>query len=207
MTAQNGRPGISPAGRTITPPSSVTISEQDIAGHRQDDRGTVPYANSGGTAIAFVGAERELLGALLVSSSAAAQVILERLRDDDLTLPAHAIVLRAIRRLADAGLDVGPVSVLGELRRTGEIASTALGLGDGAAGVLLAELYGSAPVPLAAGHRLRIVLEHSARRRVQAAGLRLCQAAESGALAGVADIVSEELSAALAALGRGDSDR
>lgn len=153
--------------------------------------------------IACPGAERELVGCLLSSTPAMARPILERLADDDLTLPAHVIVLRALRRLLEANApDLGPVAVLGELRRTGEITSAALGLGDGAAGVLLTELYGNAPVPLAAGHRLRIVLEHSARRRVQAAGIRLSQAAESGALASVAELVRSEMDAATAVLAR-----
>jgi len=148
-------------------------------------------------------AERELLGCLLASTPADAVAILDRLADDDLTLPAHVIVVRAVRRLLEDGApDLGPVEVLGELRRTGEIASTSLGAGDGAAGVLLSELYASAPVALAAGHRLRIVLEHTARRRLQQAGVRLCQAAESGALGNVAGLVEAEMSAALEALVR-----
>lgn len=130
-------------------------------------------------------------------------MVLDRLDDDDLTVTGLQIIARAVRRLlADDAPDVGPVAVLGELRRAGEITSTALGNGDGAAGVLLATLYGNAPVPLAAGHRLRIVVEHAARRRLQAAGIRLCQAAESGALGSVAGLVEAEMSAALAALVR-----
>lgn len=159
--------------------------------------GTVPET------IACPDAERELLGALLASTPADAAPILGRLADDDLTLPAHVIVVRALRRLLEADSpDLGPCAALGELRRAGEITSTALGNGDGAAGVLLATLYGSAPVPLAAGHRLRIVHEHAARRRLQTAGIRLCQAAENGALGNVAGLVEAEMSAALEALTR-----
>jgi len=148
-------------------------------------------------------AERELLGCLLSSTPADAAPILARLADDDLTLTAHIIVARSLRRLLeDDAPDLGPCAVLAVLRRNGEIASTSLGNGDGAAGVLLAGLYGDAPVPLAAGSRLRIVLEHAARRRVQAAGIRLSQAAESGALANVAELVRSEMDAASAALAR-----
>ena len=153
--------------------------------------------------IACPDAERELAGALLASTPADARPILDRLADDELTVEACRITVAAMRRLLDSDApDIGPIAVLGELRRAGEIASTALGLGDGAAGVLLATLYGAAPVPLAAGHRLRIVQEHAARRRVQAAGLRLCQIAETGALAGVAQLVATETAAALTALSR-----
>jgi len=157
-----------------------------------------------GSLIACPEAERELVGALLASTPDDARPVLDRLADGDLTVEACRIA--ALRRLLEQGApDLGPVAVLGELRRSGEIASTALGNGDGAAGVLLADLYGAAPVPLAAGHRLRIVSEHAARRRVQAAGLRLCRAAESGALAGVAELVAGESAAALQALSRVDA--
>jgi len=153
--------------------------------------------------IACPEAERELVGALLASTPADACPILERLADDDLTVEACRITVAAMRRLlVDQAPDLGPVAVLGELRRSGELSSTALGNGDGAAGVLLVSLYGAAPVPLAAGHRLRIVQEHAARRRVQAAGLRLCQIAETGALAGVAQLVATETAASLTALSR-----
>ncbi len=156
--------------------------------------------------IACPEAERELVGALLAGIPDDARPVLDRLADDDLTVEACRLTVAALRRLLEGGApDLGPVAVLGELRRTGEIASTALGLGDGAAGVLLASLYGAAPVPLAAGHRLRIVQEHAARRRVQAAGLRLCRVAESGALAGVAELVAGESAAALQALSRVDA--
>jgi len=153
--------------------------------------------------IACVAAEGELLGCLLASTPADAAPILDRLADEDLTVEAHRVVVRALRRLLDDGTpDLGPCAVLGELRRTGEIASTILGNGDGAAGVLLCELYGSAPVALAAGHRLRIVLEHSARRRVRQAGIRLVQAAERGALDAVPELLTVESVAAMAALSR-----
>lgn len=159
--------------------------------------GTVPET------IACADAEHELLGCLLASSPADAEPILARLVDEDLTVEACRIVVRALRRLiADDAPDLAPCAVLGELRRSGEIRSTALGNGDGAAGVLLASLFGNAPVPLAAGSRLQIVLEHSARRRLQQAGIRLCQAAESGALGTVAGLVEAEMSGALGALTR-----
>jgi len=159
-----------------------------------------------GSLIACPEAERELVGALLASTATDARAVLGQLGDDDLTVEACRITVAAMRRLLDSDApDIGPVAVLGELRRSGELSSSALGNGDGAAGVLLADLYGAAPVPLAAGHRLRIVQEHSARRRLQAAGLRLCRAAESGALAGVAELVAGESAAALQALSRVDA--
>lgn len=160
--------------------------------------GTVPDT------IGCPSAERELVACLLTSSPADAARILARLDDDaDLTVAACRIVVAAMRRLvAEQAPDLGPVAVFGELRRTGEIASTALGNGPGVAGMLLAELYGNAPVPLAAGHRLKIVHEHAARRRLQTAGIRLCQAAENGALGNVAGLVEAEMSAALEALRR-----
>ncbi len=178
------------ADRTLrlTPASSIAP--------RPVGAGTAPL-------IACPEAEREMVGALLACSPADAAPVFERLADDDLTVEACRITVAAMRRLLDSDApDIGPVAVLGELRRSGELSSTALGLGDGAAGVLLATLYGAAPVPLAAGHRLRIVQEHAARRRVQAAGLRLCQIAETGALAGVAQLVATETAAALTALSR-----
>lgn len=148
-------------------------------------------------------AERELLGALLSGTPADTALVLDQLDDTDLVIGAHIVVVAALRRLVEADApDLGPVAVLGELRRTGEITSTVLGNGDGAAGVLLADLYGSAPVPLGAAYRLRIVQEHTARRRLQQAGMRLSQAAESGALGNVPELVRSEMDAAIAALAR-----
>ncbi len=91
--------------------------------------GTVPDT------IGCPSAERELVACLLTSSPADAARILARLDDDaDLTVAACRIVVAAMRRLvAEQAPDLGPVAVFGELRRTGEIASTALGNGPGAA--------------------------------------------------------------------------
>jgi replicative DNA helicase len=58
--------------------------------------------------------------------------------------------------------------------------------------VLLVELCQAAPCASSAGDYLRIVLEHAYRRRAQQAAARLLQAAETGSLTVLHDLVERE---------------
>jgi replicative DNA helicase len=134
-------------------------------------------------AIAAVEAERAFIGALL--SSADALPFLEQLDDDDLTQPVLQKVVGAVRRLVAVGAPVDQITVLCELRRTGEAVTAA---GQTSAGLLLAEYAESAPVPQATAWYLRGVIEAALRRRVLEYGTRLMQRASTVALE---DLLSE----------------
>ncbi len=117
----------------------------------------------------------------------------------NLTVPQHRHVTAAARALLEQGHPIAPVPVLGQLRRQGtENART----DSRDAGVLLVELCQAAPNVSNAGHYLRIVLEHAHRRRTQQSATRLLQAAETGSLATMHDLVNREHAALTAAYRR-----
>ena len=68
-----------------------------------------------------VAAEEAALGAALLSADALA-VVLERLAQDDFYRPAHRTIYAAIRTLHSRGEPVDPVTVAGELNRSGAFA-------------------------------------------------------------------------------------
>ena len=134
-------------------------------------------------------AEAAVLGCLLQTTAAHARQVLARLTEQDWSVPQHAHVAQAIRALLDRGVPIDPVTVLGQLRRQGlDNAHTA----NRDAGVLLLELCQSAPTIGSASHYTRIVLEHSYRRRVQTAALRLVRAAEHAPLDALTDLITGE---------------
>lgn len=104
-------------------------------------------------------------------------------------MPQHAHVAAAITVLLEQNVPVDPVTVLGQLRRQGaENATTACT----DAGVLLVELCAAAPSVGSVSHYAEIVREHSYRRRVQQAAVRLLAAASSAALDDLCELVEHE---------------
>ena len=141
-------------------------------------------------------AEAAVLGCLLRTTAEHAAALLGAFVDEDLTVPQHRHVAAAARALLEQGHPIDPVTVLGQLRRHGtENART----DSRDAGVLLVELCQAAPSVTSAGHYLRIVLEHAYRRRAQQAAMRLLQAAETGPLTALHDLVEREHTALAAA--------
>lgn len=160
---------------------------------------TSPAAAAGPVAYREIGApeaEAALLGALLQISHDRAAAFVHQLRPDDLIDPRHRLVLDAVRELvtADPPVDPDPVTVAGELRRTGAAASFTV---DKAAAVLLIDLRLACPVPASAAHYLRVVLEHAWRRRVEQAALRIQQACGTAAIDDLTQLVVDELTDAL----------
>lgn len=149
---------------------------------------TAPAATHDDT-IAEPGAEQALIGCLLHLPAGPAYELAFRLQPEDLTQPHLRLVLEAIRSLALDQVAPDPIVVLGELRRTGTATSFA---GDLGPAPVLAELYDTPPSVGSVGHYLRIVLEHSWRRRVQEAGARLQQAAGVSALVDLEQVVASE---------------
>jgi replicative DNA helicase len=134
-------------------------------------------------------AEAAVLGCLLRADRQHAAALLGAFMDEDLTVPQHRHVAAAARVLLKQGCPVDPVTVLGQLRRQGtENART----DNRDAGVLLVELCQAAPSVTNAGHYLRVVLEHTYRRRAQQSAARLLQAAETGSLTALHELVDCE---------------
>ncbi len=141
-------------------------------------------------------AEAAVLRCLLRTDRQHAAALLAAFVDEDLTVPQHRHVAAAARVLLEQGHPIDPVTVLGQLRRQGtENARTA----SRDAGVLLVELCQAAPSVSNVGHYLRIVLEHAYRRRAQQTAARLLQAAETGSVTALHDLVEREHRALTAA--------
>lgn len=113
-----------------------------------------------------VSAERAVLGAMLTSSWAIAQVS-EIVRGPDFYIPQHELVFEAILSLYASGSVVDPITVSDELRRRGLLGR----LG----GSLLPGLYQQAGPAASAEFHARLVVDRAVLRRVIEAGVRITQ--------------------------------
>ena len=86
----------------------------------------------------------------------------------DFYRPAHRTIWRALLRLADRGQPTDPVTVLGELDDSGELA-------DVGGGPFLHTLVQAVPTVANAGHYARLVADTARRRRVIDLGIRLAR--------------------------------
>jgi replicative DNA helicase len=110
-------------------------------------------------------AEEAVLGAVLASGQLLAEVA-ALLEEADFYRPAHRAIWRALLRLADRDQPTDPVTVLGELDDSGELA-------DVGGGPFLHTLVEAVPTVANAGHYARLVTETARRRRVIDLGIRL----------------------------------
>jgi len=110
-------------------------------------------------------AEEAVLGAVLASGQLLAEVA-ALLEEADFYRPAHRAIWRALLRLADRAQRTDPVTVLGELADSGELA-------DVGGGPFLHTLVEAVPTVANAGHYARLVAETARRRRVIDLGIRL----------------------------------
>jgi replicative DNA helicase len=110
-------------------------------------------------------AEEAVLGAVLTAGRLLAEVAAV-LEEADFYRPAHRAIWRAILRLADRGEPTDPVTVLGELDHTGELA-------DVGGAPFLHTLVESVPTVANAGRYAHLVAETARRRRVIDLGIRL----------------------------------
>ncbi|HEX6887456.1 MAG TPA: replicative DNA helicase [Candidatus Nanopelagicales bacterium] len=121
---------------------------------------------------ADMAAEQAVLGAMLLSKDAIADVI-ETLKLDDFYRPAHATIYAAILDLYGRGEPADAVMVAGELTKSGEIARI------GGAGYLHT-LVSSVPTAANASYYARIVNERAVLRRMVTAGTRIVQMGYAG---------------------------
>jgi replicative DNA helicase len=110
-------------------------------------------------------AEEAVLGAVLASGRLLTEVT-TLLEEADFYRPAHRAIWRAMLRLAERGGPTDPVTVLGELDDSGELA-------DVGGGPFLHTLVQAVPTVANAGHYARLVAETARHRRVIDLGIQL----------------------------------
>jgi replicative DNA helicase len=129
-------------------------------------------------------AEEAVLGAVLTAGRLLVEVA-ALLEEADFYRPAHRAVWRAILCLADRGEPTDPVTVLGELDHTGELA-------DVGGGPFLHTLTEAVPTVANAGHYARLVADTARHRRVIDLGIRLAHSdADPAVLAHLAGELAE----------------
>ena len=143
-------------------------------------------------------AEAALLGACLLAPPQA-PIALDELMMGDFVDPRHRVTFAAMLDLIGQGVPPDPVTVLGQLRSTGQVRPFTA---DRDPGVYLADLASATPLPSSARHYRQIVLEHALRRRAHEAGERIKQAAEGGDPAVLLAVLDGEHRAVLAAARR-----
>jgi replicative DNA helicase len=110
-------------------------------------------------------AEQAVLGAILAAGRLLVEVA-ALVEEVDFYRPAHRAIWRAILALADRGQPTDPVTVLGELDHTGELAEVG-------GGPFLHTLVQAVPTVANAAHYAHLVAEAARRRRVIDLGIRL----------------------------------
>src|SRR4029434_5192612 len=134
-------------------------------------------------------AEEAVLGAVLAAGRLLTDVA-ALLEEADFYRPAHPALLRAMLRLSDRGQPTDPVTVLGELDDSGELA-------DVGGGPFLHTLVQAVPTVANAGHYAELVADTARRRRVIDLGIRLANSdAHPAVLAEVAGKLGDSATAA-----------
>lgn len=119
-----------------------------------------------------IAAEQSVLGAMLLSKDAIADVV-EVLREGDFYRPAHAVVFAAVLDLYGRGEPADAVTVAADLARTGE-------LGRVGGAPYLHTLVSMVPTAANAGYYGRIVREQAILRRLVEAGTRIVSMGYAG---------------------------
>jgi len=133
-------------------------------------------------------AEEAVLGAILAAGQLLAEVAAV-LEEADFYRPAHRAIWRAILRLADQGQPTDPVTVLGELDDSGELA-------DVGGGPFLHTLIEAVPTVANAVHYARLVIETARRRRVIDLGIQVAHSdADPAVLAHLAGELADSTTA------------
>ncbi|MEJ7650250.1 MAG: replicative DNA helicase [Nakamurella sp.] len=118
-------------------------------------------------------AEQSVLGGMLLSKDAIADVV-ETLRSGDFYKPAHSLIFDAVLDLYAKGEPADPITVTGELDRTGKLSRT-----GGA--TYLHHLTSMVPTAANAGFYAHIVAEKAILRRLVEAGTTIVQLGYGGA--------------------------
>jgi replicative DNA helicase len=136
-----------------------------------------------------VEAEEAVLGAVLASGRLLVEVAAV-VEEADFYRPAHRAIWRALLQLADRGQPTDPVTVLGELDDSGELA-------DVGGGPFLHTLVEAVPTVANAGHYAQLVADAARRRRVIDLGIQLAHSdADPAVLAHLAGELADTTSVA-----------
>src|SRR3954449_12148912 len=138
---------------------AVSLAELESSSGPREEFGRTPPQD--------VAAEQSVLGGMLLSKDAIADVV-EVLRGPDFYVPRHETVFDAILDLYGRGEPADAVTVSAELTKRGELA----GIGGPA---YLHTLLSSVPTAANAGYYARIVHERAVLRRLVTAGTRIVQ--------------------------------
>ncbi len=142
-----------------------------------------PSEDFGRTPPQDVAAEQSVLGGMMLSKDAIADVI-EQVRGTDFYRPAHELVFEAILDLYGRGEPADAVTVAAELTKRGE-----LGRVGGAA--YLHTLISSVPTAANAGYYGEIVRERAVLRRLVDAGTKIVQLGYASGGGDVDDLVNQ----------------
>ena len=134
-----------------------------------------------------IAAEQSVIGAMLLSKDAIADVV-ETLREGDFYRPAHTLIYATILDLYGRGEPADAVTVSAELTKIGE-------LGRVGGAPYLHTLVASVPTAANAGYYARIVRERAVLRRLVEAGTRIVQMGYAGD--GDVDMVVDRAQAAI----------
>jgi replicative DNA helicase len=132
-----------------------------------DDRGVAPAPEFERQPPQDIPAEQSVLGGMLLSKDAIADVV-EVLRSLDFYRPAHQIIYDTVLNLYGRGEPADPVTVSAELTRAGQLMRV-----GGAP--YLHTLISSVPTAANAGYYAEIVAERAVLRRLVEAGTRIVQ--------------------------------
>src|SRR4051795_827255 len=137
----------------------VSLAELESSSGPREEFGRTPPQD--------VAAEQSVLGGMLLSKDAIADVV-EVLRGNDFYVPRHETVFEAILDLYGRGEPADAVTVAAELTKRGDLG----GIGGPA---YLHTLLSSVPTAANAGYYARIVHERAVLRRLVSAGTRIVQ--------------------------------
>ena len=150
--------------------------------------GGAPSTDLGRTPPQDVAAEQSVLGGMMLSKDAIADVV-EVLRGTDFYRPANELVYEAVLDLYGRGEPADAVTVAAELTKRGE-------LGRVGGPAYLHTLISSVPTAANAGYYARIVRERSVLRKLVAAGTRIVQmgyAADGGEVEDIVNAAQAEM--------------
>jgi replicative DNA helicase len=134
-----------------------------------------------------IAAEQSVIGAMLLSKDAIADVV-ETLREGDFYRPAHQLIYGTILDLYGRGEPADAVTVSAELTKIGE-------LGRVGGAPYIHTLVASVPTAANAGYYARIVQERAVLRRLVEAGTRIVQMGYAGD--GDVDLIVDRAQAAV----------